>query len=293
MNKPLVTVAIPFYNAEKFLINAVKSIYAQTFQDWELILIDDGSNDRSLEIAKSIKDPRVRVISDGMNKKLPARLNQIIDLAQGDYIARMDADDMCAPDRFEKQLRMMQAAPELDVVGSGIVFLDNNDVPVGIRKADVSHSEICRQPYRTFGICHASIMAKRSWYEQNRYDDKALLVEDFNLWLESYEKSHFANISEPLYYYRCETSFSQKKLLVARLSSIKILLRHYLKRRKYMMTIMVFVSQLIKMIIGPIICLLASKKKLLEKRYERIDIAEKQTHMDVICYIKDYGLPLI
>src|SRR5699024_12652561 len=85
MNKdsmPAISIGLPFYNAEEFLLDSIKSIFAQTYQNWELILIDDGSTDNSLSIAQSIDDPRVRLYSDGKNKKLAARLNEIAKLAR-------------------------------------------------------------------------------------------------------------------------------------------------------------------------------------------------------------------
>src|SRR5690554_4188978 len=93
---PSVSIGIPFFNAEAYLLDAIKSVFAQTHQNWELILLDDGSTDRSLEIARSIDDPRVRVYSDGQNKHLAARLNEIARLARYEYLARMDADDLMA-----------------------------------------------------------------------------------------------------------------------------------------------------------------------------------------------------
>ena len=105
-----VTIGISFYNAEDYLSDAIKSILVQTYSHWELILIDDGSKDNSLKIADTYaaKDKRIRVISDGMNKKLPYRLNQITSEAKGDYIARMDADDVIAVDRIEKQVNFLE-----------------------------------------------------------------------------------------------------------------------------------------------------------------------------------------
>lgn len=101
----MITIGIPFYNAEAYLADAIKSVLAQTFKEWELILVDDGSSDNSLKIAKEFekKDSRIRVISDGLNKKLPARLNQIINKARFNIIARMDADDLMDIERSEKQ----------------------------------------------------------------------------------------------------------------------------------------------------------------------------------------------
>ena len=89
-----ITIGIPFYNAEAYLADAIRSVFAQTYEDWELILIDDGSTDNSLAIARSVDDPRVRVYSDGKNKKLASRLNELTQLATYEFIARMDADDV-------------------------------------------------------------------------------------------------------------------------------------------------------------------------------------------------------
>ena len=107
MKLPPISIGIPFFNAERFLLDSIRSVFAQTHQDWELILVDDGSTDRSLEIAQSIADPRVSVYSDGKNKKLAARLNQIHTLAKFDFIARMDADDLMATDRIRRQLTFL------------------------------------------------------------------------------------------------------------------------------------------------------------------------------------------
>ncbi len=92
---------------KNILEDAIKSVLAQTFQDWELILVDDGSTDRSLEIARSFVDSQIRIISDGYNRRLPYRLNQIISEAKYDIIARMDADDLMAVDRLEKQIKVL------------------------------------------------------------------------------------------------------------------------------------------------------------------------------------------
>ena len=208
---PLVTIGIPFYNNKGTLLDAVKSVFAQTFTDWELILLDDGSTDRSLQIAKSIDDPRVRVFSDGENKKLPARLNQIIEMARGKYIARMDADDLCSPKRFEKQVKLLEKNQSLDVLGTGMVYLGENDVPLGHWLAPPEHADICKEPYRTFRLSHGTIIAKKSWLQKNRYGESTPLAQDFNLWLRTYKHSKFGNVPEALYYYRCEYSFNHKK----------------------------------------------------------------------------------
>src|SRR5690606_22420882 len=113
-------------------VDAIRSVFVQTHSNWELILIDDGSTDQSLDLALKIRDSRVRVISDGKHKGLPTRLNEITASASGEYIARMDADDVMHPERLEKQVKFLLSHPSCDVVGTGVFFIDKNGTPVGI-----------------------------------------------------------------------------------------------------------------------------------------------------------------
>jgi glycosyltransferase involved in cell wall biosynthesis len=291
MSEPLVTVGICFFNCERSLLAAVKSVFSQTFQGWELILLDGGSTDKSLEIAKSIKDPRVRVVGDGHYCTHPAALNQLTDLARGKYIANMDGDDLCSPMRLQKQLDLFIKDPSLDVIGTGIIYLDGNDLPLGQAIFPPSHEEICRTPYRTVRLCHGSIMGRRVWHLQNRYNESAVRMEDFDLWLRSYQHSNFSNVCEALYYYRCETSFSQKKLLIARINCIKLIWRHYVKSNM-LKAFSYSLLQITKMVGGPIICLLISQRELIQKRYAPLDEIEKGRNVETIEFIKNTNVPV-
>src|SRR5690606_2619050 len=104
VSKPAITVAIPFHDEQEHLASAVRSVLRQTCKDFELLLVDDGSRDASLSIARSFSDPRVAVVSDGRSRGLPARLNEIARRASADLVARMDADDVIHPTRLEKQV---------------------------------------------------------------------------------------------------------------------------------------------------------------------------------------------
>lgn len=292
MEQVLVTLGIPFYNNGRTLLDAIKSIFAQTFQDWELILIDDGSTDNSLEIALSIDDPRVKVISDGQNKKLPARLNQIIDLAHGKYIARMDADDLCSPRRIEIQLQLFEKDPSLDVVGTGMVYLDENDVPLGHRFAPRSHSEICKELCRTSKISHPTIVVRKSWYKKNRYNESVVRAQDYDLWLRSYEHSKFGNVPEALFYYRCEASFNQRKRLTCRLTCTKFLFDHYKKRGHLGKALYYGGMQLVKFFVGAAVCIIRSKRKLIERRYKPLTKNQLEFYEQEIRKIKNTELPV-
>src|SRR5205823_4196715 len=124
MRRPLLSIAMPVRNAAPYLAASLGSIFAQSFADWELLAVDDGSDDQSLSMLRSIQDPRVRVFSDGRHLGVAARLNQIIREAQGAYIARFDADDLMHPSRFEKQLAFLEQSPEVHGMGCGLIFLD-------------------------------------------------------------------------------------------------------------------------------------------------------------------------
>lgn len=211
-----ITIAIPFYNAEKYLPDAIRSVFAQTFQDWELLLIDDGSTDNSLAIAKSVKDNRIRVISDGKNKKLAARLNEVTSLATHDYILRMDADDLMMPNRIEKQLEIL-TKNDVDIVTTGVYSVLNNLEIVGIRGTNyesVSFQDILS---RKVGITHAALIAKKSWYQRNKYDESLSIAQDLDLWLRTSKKDDLKiiSIAEPLYIYREEDNVTKRKLIRA------------------------------------------------------------------------------
>lgn len=210
-----VSIGIPFFNAELYFADAIKSVIQQSFQDWELILVDDGSTDRSLEIAKQFakKDSRIRVISDGKNKKLPARLNQIIQEAKYDYIARMDADDLMHPNRIEIQLNILKENPSYDLISTGLVSIDDKNYVKGYRnvhniiKADGSSN--------SFPIIHASILAKKSWCERNQYSLNFPRAEDYELWCRTAKKNDLRIIVLPdlLYFCREEGNIFPSKLI--------------------------------------------------------------------------------
>jgi len=212
-----ISIAIPFYNAEKFLANAIRSVFAQTYKEWELILIDDGSTDNSLSIARSVNDPRVRVISDGKNKKLAGRLNEVTGLARYDYIARMDADDLMSPDRLQLQLDILLANPDISLVSTGLYSILDDDTLVGYRgRADtkVSFEQLIKKEK---GILHASILARKTWYDRNFYNEKLSVGQDSDMWLRASKKNdlNIIILSDPLYIYREEGNLTAKKMLNA------------------------------------------------------------------------------
>lgn len=220
-----VTIAIPFYNASRTIADAVKSVFAQTYQDWELILIDDGSRDGSADRVKQIQDSRVRVISDGVNCGLSARLNQIATLANGDYLARMDADDLMHPERIARQVVFLAENPSIDAIDTATYTVDDDLTPLGIRGDE---SLDCRPEsvLRNGLFIHPTMMGRTKWFRQNPYDAEYHRAEDRELWCRTCTESKFARLVEPLFFYREALTGNLQNYLNTGKTIRKILLKY-------------------------------------------------------------------
>lgn len=214
---PLVSVALPVYNAGKYLRMAVASIVCQTFTDWELLIIDDGSTDSALETIRDLVDVRFRIFRDGTNKGIAARLNEAMDVARGCYFARMDADDVSYPERFARQIEALRQDPMLDLVAVRAMTIDESDTPTGLFPYALSHDEICARPWRGFYFPHPTWMGKMTWFRKNRYTLPApYFCEDQELLLRSYSESRFGTVDEILFGYRIRGPVDRRKLAKTR-----------------------------------------------------------------------------
>ena len=229
-NNTLVTIGIPFYNASEYLELAIRSILSQTYENWELILLDDGSSDNSVSIAtKFDKDPRVRVISDYKNKGLPYRLNQISALAKGEYYARMDADDILHPERIKIQVEYLLQNPGIDVVGTAAITIDSNNFIIGSRSIVKSHDFSIKTILRKGLFIHPSIMGATTWFKNNPYDERAIRIEDLELWIASCDTSIFSLIDLPCLFYRDGGESTLKKYIANSMSSFYVVRKHWKK----------------------------------------------------------------
>lgn len=221
---PQISIIVPFHNPGRHFLPAIQSVFAQTFSDWELLLMDDGSTDGSLALARTIDDDRVRVFSDGHCLRITARLNQLIDLAHAPYIARMDADDVIHPDRLATQYALLRQFDSNTVVGTGTYSMDGNSKISGIRL--VSNTQRYGFAAR-HSFVHASIMASADWFRRYRYSQNSIFsrAEDSELWLRSSPNSRFINIQRALYFYRERGDFSLEKYIGSALSLIVLALR--------------------------------------------------------------------
>ena len=224
-----ISIGIPFFNAEKYLEDAIKSVLAQTFQNWELILVDDGSTDRSLEIAQSFVDPRIRIISDGYNRRLPYRLNQIINEAKYDLIARMDADDLMAVDRLEKQVKVLNENPEIDLVVTSLYSIGNKNEILGKRIFSNHQMQPKEILQGLTNLLHPSLLARKAWCQRNLYQIDNCLAEDYELWLSAAIKNDFNYLvmQEPLYFYREVENVKKEKMVRGYNTQIKVIKKYY------------------------------------------------------------------
>jgi glycosyltransferase involved in cell wall biosynthesis len=191
---------MPVYNTERFVAETTESVLAQRFRDFELIAIDDGSTDRSRQILEGFarRDPRVRVVSRP-NKGLVATLNEGLALAMAPLIARIDADDLCHPQRFEKQVRALNDDPNLVAVGSCSAAIDEDGNALGNYPTPPSHEEIEREHLRGHSsIHHPSVMFRTEVVRQLGGYRELVPCEDFDLWLRLGEVGRLANLPENL-----------------------------------------------------------------------------------------------
>lgn len=199
--KPKVTVLMPVYNGEEYLSEAIDSILKQTYTDFELLIVDDGSNDTSVDIIKSYKDGRIRVVNNERNIKLVATLNRGLEIAQGEYIARMDCDDISLPDRLEKQVSLMDRCKEIGICGSWIeIFGEGNWINRYPRDND---SIKCGLLFET-QLAHPAVMIRKNDFVKNQlfYDPEFKHAEDYELWVRASRKLKITNIESVLVRYR-------------------------------------------------------------------------------------------
>jgi len=205
--EPRITVGIPFHDEEAHLHAAIRSVLRQTVTDIEVLLVDDGSRDRSLAIARSFDDPRVRIVSDGEHKQLPARLNEVTRLARAPLVARMDADDVAHPERLAQEVELLERE-DLDAVGTWIALVDDEEQPIAVTETPPPASRSAADAVQRGLLAHATMLAKRSWLDANPYDVAFPRAEDRELWCRTFGKARLGVVPEVLYVVRVSTEGS-------------------------------------------------------------------------------------
>lgn len=241
----LVSVVLPVYNSAATLETAIRSILNQSYPEWELLILDDGSQDETVDIARSYASPQVRMFSDGAHQGLAARLNQGIRLSRGKYFARMDADDVSYPARLVLQVKYLDEHPDVDLVGGGVLIFGRDGKALGSREIRVTHEEICQRPWAGFYLAHPTWMGRIEWFRRFWYRRDAVRCEDQDLLLRSYESSRFASLPQIVLGYS-EPELTLPKLLRGRKSFLRSVAREAAAKRKYSIGLFAFLEQCAK-----------------------------------------------
>jgi glycosyltransferase involved in cell wall biosynthesis len=197
---PQISVLLPVYNAESFISEAVSSILAQTFNDFELIIIDDASIDKTINIVKKFRDERIIFIQKEVNTGYTNSLNMGLRLARGKYIARMDADDISLPSRFAKQIEYLDQHQDVAVCGTWYEYIGSDEVI----KHPVNNEQVKLALLQHCAIGHPTVMMRRSIIERNElfYDVDLEPSEDYDLWVRILKYGKIINLPEVLLQYR-------------------------------------------------------------------------------------------
>lgn len=235
LDSPKISVIMGIYNCAKTLPEAIESILQQTVTDWELIMCDDGSVDNTYAVADKYRNSfpyKIVLLKNENNKGLNYTLNRCLQVAKGEYIARMDGDDLCSPERFEMELKILKEEPDISIVSTDMGYFDDSGVWGSISHPEypVSYDFLSGTPF-----CHAPCLVKKEAYDKvggYTEDKKLLRVEDYHLWIKMYSAGYKGkNIHKQLYLMRDDCDAYSRRKFKYRLNEayVKILAVHDLK----------------------------------------------------------------
>ena len=209
---PIVSVIMSMRDMAATVEAAVRSIICQTLTGWELILIDDGSRDDSAVRAAAFGDPRIRIIRHERSKGLACRINEAVRFARGEFIARMDADDVSYPERLAVQVNLLRSDPTIDLLGSNILLFRRQGEVFGFIPVPTTHEQIVAHPYFGFVFPHVTWCGRAAWFRKNPYDERLWRAEDGDLLLRTAATSRFAATDRILVGVRRERISLSKRL---------------------------------------------------------------------------------
>lgn len=213
MPPPLVSVILPIYNGAAYIGECLDSILHQTWKNFEIIIVDDGSTDNSASIIEKYDDPRIRYTRNSQNKGIVYSLNKGLSQAQGKYIARIDSDDKMHSSRLEKQVQYLEAHPDISLVGSWHYLIDSNGKTIGLKEYPAEDPEIkALLPFMN-PFSHPTTMMRRVILNSYQYSDEYKYCEDYELWIRINESHKTANIPDCLTFYRISSNNIREEYL--------------------------------------------------------------------------------
>lgn len=273
-SQPVISIGMPVFNCASTIAQAISSILNQTFRDWELLILDDGSTDNTVDIAACFDDPRIILKKGRENRRLPTRLNECVNWASGKYFARMDGDDIAYPGRLERQLGFLLRHPDVDLVGGWVVVFRNDGTAFGARRSPLTHEEICAHPWCGIPLAHPTWMGRTEWFVRNEYRADALRMQDQELLFRTCQYSRFATVPEIVLGYR-EDSLSLSKILLARRDMCKMIVRVAREQHRFTTAVLGFIGLVFKGLVDTIAVCTGLKYHLLRHRAAAISAEEK------------------
>ncbi len=212
LHNPLVSIIMPVYNAEDFLIEAINSIITQTYRNWELICVDDGSTDRSWEILDLFAelDERIKVIRFTQNRGLTYALNRALALSTGKYIARMDSDDISLPKRIEEQVNFLNNNSDVVAVGTQCELIDEAKRVIGRKMFPTKSDQLYKMMFEVMPMQHPTIMVRGDIFRKVGYENQPT-AEDVSLFFRLLQHGDFSNIDKVLFQYRIRRNSNSLK----------------------------------------------------------------------------------
>ncbi len=203
---PLVSVIMPVFNQAATLRASIESVIAQTYTDWELLVLDDCSSDGSLALLEKLAHsvPKVHFVANTRNLGIAANLNRGVNAANGKYIARLDGDDSMLPERLSNQIRFLESHPAIGILGGGADLVAQDGAYINTIFQPEGHEQIAKVlPVRN-PIMHPTVMARTSLLRSNPYKETLRKKQDYELWSRLISKTRFHNLQVPLISYRAE-----------------------------------------------------------------------------------------
>jgi glycosyltransferase involved in cell wall biosynthesis len=278
---------MPVRNCMSTIAMAVRSILNQTFRDWQLIVIDDGSSDGTIAQVRQLNDSRIVLCQDGQSKGLPARLNEAIGSTSTQYFARMDGDDVSYPERIELQVDYLRSHPEVDLVGGRVLVFGTAGKIYGKRHSPERHQDICRRPHAGFPLAHPTFCGKTSWFRRYRYTETLLSCQDQDLLLRGSATSCYANLPTILLGYREELNLG--KLLQGRRYFARFVFAEYLRRHRPVVGCLAVMETYCKGALDIIALLTGLKYSILRQRAQSVTAEESAAWRKVWATVNNDG----
>lgn len=267
-NAIVVTIGMPAYNVENYIGFAIKSILHQSFSNFELVIIDDGSSDNTAATICSFKDERIKFISYPNNLGIASRLNEIIKIARGKYFARMDADDLMFPERLKIQVEYLDNNPHINVLGTNAIVINEKNNIIGLKK--MKSNQLLKDAFNNSVFIHPTVLGHLNWFKENPYDELLSGAEDYELFLRTFPTSNFFSLDEPLLFYRDSDKFCYRTYLTRQKMKIRSIIKNrYMIENLYNLQKLKFFI-LVKLIIFKLLILLNSQRYI--KKYRNNDL---------------------